>query len=97
MDKHFIKVKNRLLEGMAKLGEGKFCREDYILYWLASFSEYVKIFRRIFSSYSVPYIIGLKKLKEEYSYLAKKIKGIVLDVYINYEESKDFKVIFRSK
>ena len=42
MDKHFIKANNRLLEGMAKLGGGKFYCEGYTLYWLASFSEYVK-------------------------------------------------------
>jgi transposase len=71
MDKHFIKVNNRLLEGMAKLDGGKFYCEGYTLYRLASFSEYVKIYHRMFSSYLVPYIIGLKKLEEEYSCLAK--------------------------
>jgi hypothetical protein len=71
MDKHFIKANNRLLDGMAKLGGGKFYCEGYTLYWLASFSEYVKVYHRMFSSYLVPYIICLKKLEEEYSCLAK--------------------------
>jgi len=97
IEKHFIKAKNRLLQGIVKLNGKNFYYEGYSPYWLSSLSKRVKIYHQTFNRLIGTIYYRLDEPVKGIFIFSEKLEELFCMRMLNYGKTKNFKVILRLK
>lgn len=97
MEKHFIKSKNRFLQGIVQLNGKYFYYDGYSPYWISSLSKSVKIYHQTFNRLiGTIYYIFDEPVRGIFIF-NKKYEELFCIRVLDYGKTKNFKVILRVK
>jgi hypothetical protein len=97
MEKHFIRAKNRLLQGIVKLNGKYFYYDGYSPYWISSPSKSVKIYHQTFYRLVGNIYYRLNEPVRGIFIFSRKLEELFCMRILNYGKTKNFKVILRLK